>query len=208
MRWLAALVAVILFWAGQPCTAEDKGASSSADAKTSADGQASNAKPADSQGFKGIKLEPTLAPEPPPPPPPVYNGKPVRLSGGVEDKELEIQWDDWRNKFGSNVERRIFHSPIEALVVPMGITSYFHCTVTNDKHVKDVRITKSSGVLWYDRAVKDAVESMQGDDVLLFPEGSQRSEVSVNIGFTHVDKKTVRYVYYNDIEHSTIQDKP
>jgi hypothetical protein len=205
MRWLAALAAVIVLGAGQSSFAEDKAVPSSPQAKKSDPGQANDDKPADSPGFKGIKLEPILAPEPPPP---VFNGKPVHLLGGVEDQELSIQWDDWRNKFGNSVERRIFHTPIEALVVPMGITAYFHCVVSNDKHVKNVRITKSSGVLFYDRAVKDAVESMEGEDVLLFPEGSQRSEVAVNIGFTHVDKKTVRYVYYNDIEHSTMQDKP
>ena len=215
MRLRAAVAAFILICVGQKTLADNEAppagcanksdnsaAATPATAAAStpaATGTSANSGPA----FKGVELQPTLAPVPPPP---LYHGKPVQLSGGVVDKELEIEWDDWRNQFGNAIERRTFRSAVDAMIVPLGITAYFHCTVTADRHVKDIRITKSSGTLWYDRAVKDAVTSMDGESILAFPAGSQRLEVSFNIGLTHVDKKTNRYIYFGDVEHQTIDE--
>lgn len=232
MRWWATLAIWIMLCHCPPCSAQNDAATGSSDQKQSAVKQDSaargnsNSSPAQtaaapagsnakhnvptgtgsagsSPKFSGIELAPTLAPVPEPPKP-LFDGKPTRLTAGVEDKELLIEWDDWRNQFANAVERNIFHSPVEALIVPMGVTAYVACTVTSDGHIKEARIIKSSGLIFYDSAVHKAIESLDGSKVPPFPAGSQRTEVTCKIGFTHVDKKTTRYVYFGDVEHQSM----
>ena len=77
--------------------------------------------------------------------------------------------------------------------------------MTSDRHVKNVSITKSSNLLWYDKSVIDAVYKLDGDFCLTFPEGSQRKTVSVDIGLQYTGGPSpLKDLYFGDIEQQKL----
>jgi hypothetical protein len=154
--------------------------------------QPSEDKPLPTQAADGpkpelIKLEPKLDLDPvdqrqqsesgPP-------GQSVTLFGGVVEKNLAIEWDKWHNRLVHAVPPRVFNNVIEALDVPTGATTGIHCEVTSDRHIKTVQVVKSSGNLWFDKLVRDAVYKLDGHYILTFPPNSKRTEVATNFSIT------------------------
>ncbi|MBX9724617.1 MAG: hypothetical protein K2X81_24645 [Candidatus Obscuribacterales bacterium] len=135
-------------------------------------------------------------------------GKQVKLTGGVIEKNLIIEWDDWHNKFAQAVAAHMFHNFIEMINMPHGATTWYHCEITADKHVKVVRILKSSGNFWYDKAVIDGVNRLENNDVLTFPKNSQRTEISTDLGIVMGGEKK-GYLRFGDNEyHQFTKDPP
>jgi hypothetical protein len=159
-----------------------------------------------------IEQQPKMAPlvdETAPPPPAasgrtVPPGKQVRLLGGVIEQDLAIEWDEWHNKFARAVRSRVFKSFWESINIPQGSTASYHCEVTRDRKIKNLQITKSSGLLWYDRAILDAVSGLDGSEVLTFPANSQRTEVSTDLGISLGVGRDV--LEFGDLEHQEITD--
>jgi hypothetical protein len=106
----------------------------------------------------------------------------VKLVGNVEEKNLAIEWNDWHNRFSRAVRKGAFASIYEMLNFRPGTITYYRCEVTADRHIKDVRIVRSSGNFWFDGAVVKAVRNLDGDDILAFPAGSRRSIISTEVG--------------------------
>ncbi len=161
-----------------------------------------------------IRMEPRLGTlEPPthqeeqleifPPVRPRVPGQQVRLKGGVIEANLAIEWDDWHNDFGRAVASRMFSNVGEFLNMPQGLTTWYHFEVTADRHVKHAEITKSSGNLWFDHAVLQAVYKLEGNSLLAFPPGSQRSEISADIGVRMGGEKT-GYLRFGDVEYHEV----
>src|SRR5262249_24036410 len=94
-----------------------------------------------------LDLSPTEAPQPPETPP---SGKQITVSGGVVEKNLAIEWDQWHNRLVHAVPPRVFNNVVDALDVPTGATTGIHVEVTSDKHIKTVQVVRSSGNLWFD----------------------------------------------------------
>ncbi|GEM_PF-2957245 len=129
--------------------------------------------------------------------------RPVRFVGGVVEKDLAIEWDDWHNKVAQAVLPHIFNSFAEALNVPAGTTTWLHFEITSDKHVRDVKVLKSSGMLWYDRLVRDAFYKLDGNDVLTFPADSKRTWVATNVAISKGGKHK-SYIVFGDIEYQEV----
>jgi len=151
-----------------------------------------------------IKQEPKLdlnpvitQPQPESNPP----GKHLSLFGGVVEKDLAIEWDNWHNKLVHAALPRVFNNFAEALNVPNGTTTWIHCEVTREKHIKSALVTKSSGLLWFDRMARDAVYRLEGNSVLTFPANSQRTDVATDFTVSKGGKHTGDLVF-GDIEYT------
>src|SRR5262249_43424403 len=94
-----------------------------------------------------------------------------------QDQELQVEWDRWRNRLLravlagamenlNNPDAAVFRGdPVRQRVMPqfpLGTIVWFACDVTNDRRIKTLRLVKSSGYPNYDRAVLDAVRSLEG----------------------------------------------
>lgn len=134
-------------------------------------------------------------------------GDQLRLRGGVAEQDLAIEWDDWHNDFGRAVASRMFTHFAETLNMKQGLTTWYHCEITADRHVKFAEITKSSGNLWYDKAVLQAIYRLEGSDLLAFPVGSQRSEITTDLGVRMGGAKT-GYLRFGDVEYHEVTPGP
>lgn len=125
------------------------------------------------------------------------------LSGNIAEHELAIDWDGWRNKFAKTVKDKMFSNIFEAINVRSGAITWYHCEVTRDKHLKNVHIIKSSGDFWYDNAVINAINKVDGNDILEFPKGSIRTEVSTDIGI-QFGRGQRGEMHFNDVEYRAL----
>src|SRR4029453_9699612 len=161
---------------------------------------------ADGQKPELVKLEPKLDLDPvdkrqqsesvPP-------GQQVTLFGGVVEKNLAIEWDKWHNRLVHAVPPRVFNNVVEALDVPAGATTGIRCEVTSDRHIKTVQVVKSSGHLWFDKLVRDAVYKLDGHYILTFPPNSKRTEVATNFSITKGGKERGDLVI-GDVEYAEL----
>ncbi|MBY0551376.1 MAG: TonB C-terminal domain-containing protein [Candidatus Obscuribacterales bacterium] len=102
----------------------------------------------------------------------------IKLTGGVEEENLALQWDDWHNAFANAVAALMIQEFSPALSLRRGLRCWYRYEVTSDKRIKLIEITKSSGNIWFDQLVRRSVQKLEGNDVLTFPQGSMRTEVS------------------------------
>lgn len=142
-------------------------------------------------------------PEPALPMKPSEPSRKIKLTGGVEEKNLAIEWDDWHNEFGQAVASGMYLNFGEALNMPEGLTTWYRCQITADRRVKHVEVTKSSGNLWYDRQVLDGVYKLDGNSILAFPPGSQRAELIAEFGIKAGNERT-GYLRFGDVEYHEV----
>ncbi|HEY9789338.1 MAG TPA: TonB C-terminal domain-containing protein [Candidatus Obscuribacterales bacterium] len=148
-----------------------------------------------------IMQEPKLDLAPPVVAPPPTQGKPMKLTAGIEEKNLAIEWDDWHNKVANAVLPHIFGNVVDSINVAAGASTMVHFVVTNDRKITSVQVVKSSGNLQYDRAVRDAVYKIDGNYVLKFPAESKRTEVATNVAFSKGGGQK-NYIIFGDVEYS------
>jgi hypothetical protein len=140
----------------------------------------------------------------------------VKEDPDAQDQDLQVEWDKWRNRFLravlsncmdniNNPEATDFRwDPVRRRVMnqfPLGTISWFSCQITNTRHIRNLRIDKSSGYPNYDRAVLDAVQSLDGTSLLKFPSRSHRTMVSQNGGVKTSDTSQQQYFKFGDVEH-------
>lgn len=140
----------------------------------------------------------------------------------VGDKELQIKWDLWRNRFlwqvqanmqrqSTNPNETMMHwDPTLQKVVagfPVGLTSWFACEVTNQGQIIHLKILHSSGIPYFDKAVLRAVWAMQGTPILRFPSESRRTIVTMAAGVKSVSHVQPRqYYHFGDVEQYSVPD--
>lgn len=163
------------------------------------------------------ELEPVLAPEEEPP-----KVKPVTLFGGLQatspeldkdvddsGRDLSIEWDDWRNRFSLFVQSGVSSElGFGAINIPTGLRTWYRCHVTDDHHVVDAEITKCSGVLWFDKAVLEAIRKLDGKPYLRYPRGSHRTVVTVEMGIIRENQAVQRRLHFGDVEHQRVPSRP
>jgi hypothetical protein len=145
------------------------------------------------------KLDPnpgTTEPAPEPRPP----GKQLSLFGGVVEKDLAIEWDNWHSQLVHAALPFVSRNFGELLNVPNGAVTQLHCEVTRDRHIKTVLVSKSSGSLWFDRMARDAVYRLDGHYLLTFPAKSQRTEVATDFTISK-GRKTGGKLEFDDVEY-------
>ena len=133
-----------------------------------------------------------------------------------QDQELQVEWDRWRNRLLravlagamenlNNPDAADFRwDPVRQRVMaqfPLGTIAWFACDITNDRRIKTLKLVKSSGYPNYDRAVLDAVRSLEGTSILKFPSRSRRTHVSQAGGVRTSDSYQPQYFKFGDVEH-------
>lgn len=133
----------------------------------------------------------------------------------VDDQELQIEWDKWRNRFlwavQSGVQEALNNpedqmlrwDPQQNIVVmrfPLGTVAWFTCKVTNDRRIADMKLMHPSGYPGYDRAVINAVRSLDGTSILRFPKRSRRQFVTQQAGIKTSDSGERQFFHFGDVE--------
>jgi hypothetical protein len=98
------------------------------------------------------------------------------------DRQLTLAWEAWHHQ----LSQAIYSRWSEVAAIPGQAT--MRITVTRDRQIKPM-ILQGSGRPAFDRALMDAVMSLNGNPGLTFPSKSQRQEVSFEadyIASTHV----------------------
>jgi hypothetical protein len=128
-------------------------------------------------------------------------GESVKLIGNIEEKNLMIEWNEWHNRFSSAVRNRMFSSVFETINFPRGLLTAYSCDVTSEKEIKDIKIVKSSGNIWFDSAVVKALRKLDGNELLAFPAGSKRSMVSTEVGVRFGSSGRSGELDFHDVEY-------
>lgn len=133
----------------------------------------------------------------------------------MDDQELQVAWDRWRNNFLYAVQTGVQESlnnpedvnlrwdPVKQAVVmrfPLGTVAWFACKINNSRHIESVKIMHSSGFPGYDNAVLQAVKNLEGDSLLRFPKRSRRSFVTQSAGIKTSDSGGRQFFKFGDVE--------
>ncbi|MBX9670193.1 MAG: hypothetical protein K2X93_21510 [Candidatus Obscuribacterales bacterium] len=133
----------------------------------------------------------------------------------MDDQELQVAWDRWRNKLlwavQSGVQEALNNpddtnlrwDPQRQAVVmrfPIGTTAWFACKINSTRHVVSVKIMHSSGFPGYDKAVEDSVRNLEGTSILQFPRRSRRTYVTQSAGIKTSDSGGKQFFKFGDVE--------
>lgn len=141
---------------------------------------------------------------------------------GIEDQELMIEWDKWRNRFSRKVWLKLNEKLTGGLVFNIGgillttgegsgynfrkgIEVSYMCEVTNDRRITNLHVTSPSGDPTYDNLVLACVASLNGKSSLRFPEGSKRTRVRT-AATLKIGKAYFHETKYNDKEFVKLTD--
>lgn len=138
----------------------------------------------------------------------------------VEDRELMIEWDKWRNRFlravqhgmqynlnNSMSEETLRWDPQRHVMMsgfPIGTEAWFYCQITSDRKIVRAKIVRSSGFKAYDRALLLALDNLQGSSILRYPKGSKRVVVEQAAGVVSAASSQDRYFHFGDVEHQRV----
>jgi hypothetical protein len=84
--------------------------------------------------------------------------------------------------------------------IPLGTKATFWMKVSNDRRVLDARILQSSGNAGYDKALLDAIFSLDGSTILRYPSGSKRRVVNEAATIYTSDKGGRENFKFGDVE--------
>jgi hypothetical protein len=168
----------------------------------------------------GGSLNPKMAPQGN-----VLKGSATALDGGLadsdpdmQDRELQVEWDRWRNRFLRAVQLSVQEKvnnpdPEEGIephfnpytntlepAFPLGIGSTFSCRVLPDRSIVDFKILRSSGYPKYDRVVQQAVRELEGTSQLQYPANSKRKQVTQAATIKTAERDDFRYYKFGDVE--------
>jgi hypothetical protein len=141
----------------------------------------------------------------------------INKEGAEEEKDLKIAWDNWRNRFERAVHAKfseqlaggdaIYIAGItfklgDAPVIryAVGTKASFACEIFNDRQIRNLKITRSSGIQSFDNLILRSVQSLAGKSVLKFPKGSQRQKVAESLSLWRSRTNEFHKSEYNDIE--------
>lgn len=133
----------------------------------------------------------------------------------MDDQELQVEWDKWRNKFlwavQSGVQEALNNpddvdlrfDPRRGMVVvrfPLGTVAWFHCKISADRHIVSAKIKQTSGFPNFDQAVINSITALEGSSYLRFPRRSQRQFVTQTAGIKTSDSPEKQYFKFGDVE--------
>ena len=134
-----------------------------------------------------------------------------------DDQVLSVEWDKWHNRLLWSIQsgvQEIVNSP-ENMVphfdqargttvlmpdIPLGTKATFFVRVSAEKRVLMARITQSSGNAQYDKALLDAIYSLDGSSILKFPSGSHRKLVNEAASILTSNKGGREFFKFGDTE--------
>ena len=134
-----------------------------------------------------------------------------------DDQTLSVEWDKWHNRLLWSIqsgvseivnsqENMVPHfdaqrgKVIYAPNIPLGTKATFWVKVSSDKRVLDAKILQSSGNAGYDKALLDAIYSLDGSSILRYPAGSKRRVVNEAASIFTSDKAGREFFKFGDVE--------
>lgn len=133
----------------------------------------------------------------------------------LDDRELQVEWDKWRNRFLWAVQSGVqeaLNNPDDTMMrwdpqrqsvvmrFPMGTVAWFACKITNDKRIENLKLMHTSNYPGYDKAVLQAVKSLEGTTILRFPKRSKRLFVSQSAGIKTAETGERQFFNFGDVE--------
>ncbi len=135
----------------------------------------------------------------------------------ADDQMLSVEWDKWHNRLlwsiqsgvteiVNNPENMVPHfdqergKVIMAPNIPLGTKATFWVKVSSTRRVLDAKILQSSGNSGYDKALLDAIYSLDGSNILKYPSGSKRKVVNEAATIFTSDKGGREYFKFGDTE--------
>jgi hypothetical protein len=136
----------------------------------------------------------------------------------ADDQMLSVEWDKWHNRLlwsiqsgvteiVNNPENMVPHfdqqrgKVIMSPNVPLGTKATFWVKVNSERRVLDAKILQSSGNQGYDKALLDAIYSLDGSNILKYPSGSKRRVVNEAATIFTSDKGGREFFKFGDVEH-------
>lgn len=155
--------------------------------------------------------------------PPVLNGMASKsgqpgMDPDEDDRELQVEWDRWRNRFLRAVQLGLQESlnnpdpdeyerprvdPVTGRLMPrfpLGTGAVFSCQITNTGEVKNLDIIESSGFPKYDRALVRAIRQLEGTKILVYPRASRRTTVTQMGRIKTATTSDFQYHHFGDVE--------
>lgn len=134
----------------------------------------------------------------------------------MNDQELQIQWDAWRNRLMHAIEQGtldrinvqnnvnfVFDQRANMMVsrFPNGIACWYTIDVLPNRRIINFRLTKPSGFQGFDQAVWQSIFQLEGNKILQYPKGSQRQTVTQEGAVETAKKTEFQNFHFGDVEH-------
>jgi len=133
----------------------------------------------------------------------------------VGNQQLQIDWDRWRNTLKETIELNTLakinvHNdvhfvwdPRAQMMVsryPNGISTWYHIDVLPNRTIINIRLLQSSRYPSFDQAVFEAINQVQGSNILVYPIGSRRQMVSQESSVSTAATTQIQDVRFGDVE--------
>lgn len=131
------------------------------------------------------------------------------------NQELDIAWDAWRNRLiqaiqANTLTRINVHDDVQFVWDPRtqmmqsrypdGTSAWYACSVLPNGRIVNIRITLSSRYPTYDQAVWQAINDLQGNRILQYPQGSRRQIVTQEGNVAKAQQSSTQTYQFGDIE--------
>lgn len=133
------------------------------------------------------------------------NGRPPNETIPDEKQDrlvLPVHWDEWRNNFLCAVHTLIcdFWSARPDIRVPCGTRLSYACEISSKREILNARIMQASGFPKLDELVLHTIKQFNGSELLEFPNGSVRTQVTQVGAMEVADEFRYDYTRFGDTE--------
>jgi len=131
------------------------------------------------------------------------------------DQELQIQWDFWRNRLMQAIQNGtltkinvqndinfVWDQRQQMMVsrYASGASTWYAIDVLPDRRIVNIKLTQRSPFQSYDQAVLQAINDLQGNEILRYPAGSKRKIVSQESRVQTGAGSGSQYFQFGDVE--------
>lgn len=131
------------------------------------------------------------------------------------NQELDIAWDAWRNRLmqaiqANTLNRINVHDDVQFVWDPRtqmmqsrypdGTAAWYSCSVLPNGRIVNIQITLSSRYPTYDQAVWQAINDLQGNFILQYPQGSRRQIVTQEGSVAKSAQTSTQRYQFGDVE--------
>jgi len=131
------------------------------------------------------------------------------------NQELQIEWDRWRNTLMQTIQlgtlakinvhndvHFIWDARAQMMVsrYPNGVATWYSCDVLPNRTIINIRLVQSSRYPSFDQAVFEAINELQGNNILVYPSGSRRQIVSQESSVRTAAVTQLQNFQFGDVE--------
>ncbi len=122
----------------------------------------------------------------------------------LTEYEETILWNQWRAKVANRVADNL--DPYFAHIIPLGTIYRYDFNVNNKGQVSNIRVRVTKGYINANTnqgavMIQNSIKSLNGNSILAFPNGTQRSSVTVSSGIERTQtSQPINENAFNDAE--------